>query len=383
MDKTKGMIFPGERIGIIGGGQLGRMMALSAKRMGYFVTVLDPDADSPCAQVADHKIVADYNDAAALGRLADICRVVTYEFENIDVKAVEALELNNYLVRPSSRLLKLKQNRLFEKETLKQMRIPVPEFRKVASEEDLDQAAESIGFPAVLKTTYGGYDGKGQGIVNDASEAYEFFKKLGSPLLIWEKKVPFVKELGIVAARNSGGEFTAYPVTENIHSFNILNKTIAPADIPKDVKFKAMRIARRVAEAFDLIGVFCVEFFLLENGNLLINEIAPRPHNSGHYTIEASLTSQFEQHIRAICGLPLGSAVLRSPAVMVNILGNNKGNNLKGLEKLLDLPGVSLHMYGKKNNGPRRKMGHFTVLENQAKTAIRVANSAAKMLRWD
>ena len=382
MIEKKDIIFPGERIGIIGGGQLGRMMAFAAKRMGYFVTVLDPDPDSPCAQVADRQITAGYDDAKALDLLANTCQVITYEFENINAQAVEFLELKKHLVRPSSRLLRLKQNRLFEKENLKKIGIHVPKFQKAGSRKELHQAAEEIGFPAVLKTTSGGYDGKGQSVVNNTKEAVEFFKKMGCPLLIWEKKIQFVKELGIVAARNAKGEFTTYPVSENIHSSNILDKTIVPADIPEDVQFKAANTAKKVAEHFNFIGVFCLEFFLLKNGSLLVNEIAPRPHNSGHYTIEASLTSQFEQHIRSICGLPLGSTALRSPAVMVNILGDNGENNLKGIEKLLEYPGVFLHMYGKKENALRRKMGHFTVLKKRVEIANKVADSITKILRW-
>ena len=376
------IIYPGQRIGIIGGGQLGRMMAFAAKRMGYYVTVLDPDPNSPCAQVVDQKITAEYDDVKALNTLAKSCRVITYEFENINLKAIRILEKKKHLVRPSSYFLELKQNRIFEKNNLTKLGIAVPPYEQIVTQKDLHRAGESIGFPAVLKTAYGGYDGKGQAVVASLQEAQQAFKKFNQQVLIWEKKVAFVSELSVVAARSSGGAFAVYPVSQTHHEANILNKTITPAKVSPNVKNKAIAIARKVAEHFNYTGVFCIEFFLLEDGKLLVNEIAPRPHNSGHYTIESAETSQFEQHIRAICGLPLGAITLRSPAVMINILGDGAGKHLKGIEKVLKVPGLYLHLYGKEKSGPRRKMGHFTVLRDSVDEAVAVALSAKKNLKW-
>ncbi len=376
------LIFPRQRIGIIGGGQLGRMMAFAAKRMGYFVTVLDPDPNSPCAQVVDQKITAEYNDIKALRSLAKSCKVITYEFENIDLKAMKALEGEKYLVRPSSYFLELKQSRIFEKNNLTKIGIPVPAYQKIETQKDIKRASKSIGYPSVLKTVFGGYDGKGQAVVTTLQEANQVFKKFDQQVLIWEKKVRFVKELSIVAARSPKGAFAVYPVSETYHALNILNKTITPANVAQHVQNKAIDIARSVADHFNYIGVFCVEFFLLEDGRLLVNEIAPRPHNSGHYTIESADISQFEQHIRAICGLPLGSTMLRSPTVMMNILGDGRGRHLEGIDKLLEIQGLYLHLYGKEQSGPRRKIGHFTVLRDSVDEAVAVALSAKEKLRW-
>lgn len=376
------VILPGKRIGIIGGGQLGRMMAFAAQRMGYFVTVLDPDPNSPCAQVVDQKITTDYDDIKALKCLAQSCQVITYEFENIDLEAIKALEQEEYLVRPSSYFLKLKQNRIFEKDNLVKIGVPVPAFQSIETQQDLNQAGKSIGFPAVLKTVYGGYDGKGQVVIATPQEAVHAFEKLDRQVLIWEKKVIFAKELSIVAARSPEGAFAVYPISETYHASNILNKTITPANVPQHIQNKAIDIARSVADHFNYIGVFCIEFFFLEDGSLLVNEMAPRPHNSGHYTIEASVTSQFEQHIRAICGLPLGSTSLRSPAVMMNILGDIRGKYLRGTDKLLEVPGLYLHLYGKEESVPKRKIGHFTILRDSVDEAVKDAISAKENLRW-
>lgn len=376
------IIYPGQRIGIIGGGQLGRMMAFAAKRMGYLVTVLDPDPNSPCAQVVDQKITAEYDDIKALNSLAKSCNVITYEFENIDLKAIRMLEKKGHLVRPSSYFLELKQNRIFEKSNLVKLGIAVPPYEQIKTQEDLCRVSKSIGFPAVLKTAYGGYDGKGQAVVTSLREAQQAFKKFNQQVLIWEKKIAFVSELSVVAARSFDGSFAVYPVSQTHHEANILNKTITPAQVSQNVKNKAVDIAKNVANHFKYTGVFCIEFFLLEGGKLLVNEMAPRPHNSGHYTIESAWTSQFEQHIRAVCGLPLGKTTLRSPAVMINILGDGSGKHLEGIEKVLEVPGLYLHLYGKEKSGHRRKMGHFTVLRDSVNEAVTVALFAKKSLKW-
>ncbi len=383
VDRKRQSLEVGGKIGILGGGQLGRMLALAARQMGYRIFFLDPSPDAPCSSVADKKIVANYNDIPAVLKLGSKCDVVTYEFENIDVQAVIALEEAGYQVYPSSNVLKTTQHRILEKEFVCSIGIKTAPFYPIYTAIDLEKAAHQVGFPALLKTVYGGYDGKGQVKIINLEQAQQVFHSLNNRTLIWEKIINFTKELAIICVRDQLGQTVTYPVTENVHVDNILDTTIVPARISSKVASQATEIAKKIALHLNIVGVFCVEMFLLENDEILVNEIAPRPHNSGHYTIDACMSSQFEQQLRAICGLPLGSPkMLTNSAVMVNILGDHKGDRFFGTTEILANPNVCLHLYGKKKAKPKRKMGHFTVLSDDIKTALDIAEETRKKLSW-
>lgn len=395
-------ILPGSTIGILGGGQLGRMSTFKAKQMGYRVITLDPSPASACGQVADEQIVAGYTDEAALLTLGQTCDVITYEFENVSASALKILSNLDKPVFPLGHNLKISQNRLTEKTFIRGLGLNTADFLAVNSQKDLETAAAQIGFPAILKTCTGGYDGKGQFVLSTYDEALQAFesiinqikqtqKEKGSDLdneneisanLIWEKKIPFIKELSVICARNQAGEDTSYPVTENIHVNNILDISIAPARVSAKGHQAAQHVAQTIARGLDLVGVCGVELFLLADDSILVNEIAPRPHNSGHYTIEACPCSQFEQHIRAICNLPLGSTRLIANAVMVNIMGTGTGDTLIGLDKALQNPQIHLHLYGKGQARPNRKMGHLTALADDVEQALEMALEARKKIRW-
>lgn len=378
----KKIIPPGSTIGMLGGGQLGRMFAFAAKRLGYRVITLDPTPNSPMGQVCDEQIVGELDDMDSVLELGGKSDVITYEFEHIGFDCVEALEAKGKIVRPSSHVLKITQHRLLEKECVIHAGVNVADYEKVENAAEFDTAVSKIGFPAVIKTVHGGYDGKGQAIVKDRATALKAFNSFKGKTLVWERKIPFVKELSVMCVRDLEGNVVSYPVTENIHINNILDITIAPARVSKKVEKDAKAIAENIAVQLDIVGTFCVEMFLLANNNILVNEIAPRPHNSGHYTIEACVTSQFEQQLRAITGLPLGSTELRSPAVMVNLLGDGKGNKLSGVDKILADPRIHFHLYGKQEAKARRKMGHFTVLDKNVEEALTTAYNARKKLKW-
>lgn len=376
-------VLPGSTIGILGGGQLGRMLALAARRLGYYVVTLDPTPNSPCGQVADEQIMAKFEDVTAALLLAEKTDVITYEFENIPAEVVAAIEARGKPIFPSSEFLKVSQNRVSEKEFFKRIGVPVVDYHAVSSEKDLEDAAVRIGFPAVLKTASGGYDGKGQAIVDNLDQARAVFKEMQGTQLVWEKKIPFLKEISVICARNSGGEIVSYPVSENVHVHNILHTAVVPAKIPVESAKAARDIAERVAVSMKVVGVFCVEMFLMDDGSVYANEIAPRPHNSGHYSIDACVCSQFEQQLRAICGLPLGSTKMVFPAAaMANILGEGKGNTLSGVEEVLKNPDLRLHLYGKSEARAKRKMGHLTSLANDADAALSLVVAEKKKLAW-
>lgn len=372
-----------QTIGVIGGGQLGRMLALDAKRMGYYVIVLDPAPHSPCGQVADEQIVAKYDDREAMRQLGERTDVVTYEFENIDISSVKYLEREGFNVSPSSDVLRITQDRLLEKGFLRDAGVPVGDFAPVERIDDIAIAAKAVGFPAVLKTVRGGYDGKGQWLCDSATPAKSAFAAAKGQPLIFERYIPFIKELSVIAARNAHDEIVTYPVAENVHDAGILTTSIVPARVSEDTQRRAQAIARIVAQQLKIVGVFCVELFLLHEGELMVNEIAPRPHNSGHYSMDAMPCSQYEQHIRAICGLPLAPPEMLRSAAMMNILGSGQGNRLGGVDELLKESSVVLHMYGKKHAVERRKMGHFTVLDNDIETAITKARAGHAKLFWE
>ncbi|MBT9131544.1 5-(carboxyamino)imidazole ribonucleotide synthase [candidate division NPL-UPA2 bacterium Unc8] len=379
-------IYPKATIGIFGGGQLGRMLAQAAKKIGYNIITLDPIPNSPCAQIADEQIVAAFDDYGAAERLAEQSDVLTYEFENVNADIIEHLEKKGNTVFPSSTVLRITQNRIKEKEFLKKIGISVTDFRAIVRRSHLEEAKEELGLPAMLKTATGGYDGKGQILLNTEEDILDVPQDLFLKELIWERYVPFIKEISVICARGASNELITFPVSENVHRDNILYTSTVPARIPAEVEKKATDIARRISERLEVIGVIGVEMFLCEDGIILVNEIAPRVHNSGHYTIEACYTSQFEQHIRAICGLPLGRTELLSPVAMINILGEGKGQGgdfLVGVEKVLSIPGISLHLYGKERARAGRKMGHLTVLADSVLEAVSRAKKAIEMLSWE
>jgi 5-(carboxyamino)imidazole ribonucleotide synthase len=371
-------------IGVIGGGQLGRMFALDAKRMGYDVITLDPQPRSPCGQIADEQIVAPYDDFDAIERLGARTDVVTYEFENIAIESVRRLETRGYAVAPSSRVLQITQDRIAEKTFARDCGAPVAEFAEVSTPDGVRSAGERIGYPSVLKTVSGGYDGKGQWRVTDERGALAALAEAGGSRLIFERLIPFEREISVICTRSARGEIVSYPPAENEHDAGILSLSLVPARVSSSIATKAREITEQIARALEIVGTFCVEFFVAE-GDLLVNEIAPRPHNSGHYTIDATRCSQYEQHVRAICGLPLSPPELMRNAIMVNILGTGTGNQLQGVEKLLKDPSIVLHVYGKRHAPNRRKMGHFTMLIDGPITDrdIARAKEARALLHWE
>jgi 5-(carboxyamino)imidazole ribonucleotide synthase len=369
-------------IGILGGGQLGRMLTLEAKRMGYRVVVLEPLTNSPAGQIADEQLVAPYDDLRYIGELGARSDVVTYEFENIPLAAIQALEADCRLVRPSGAVLRITQERLLEKQFVRDCGIATVDFAPVGDVDDLPGAIGRIGCPAVLKTTMGGYDGKGQWLVHDAAQAREAVAAARGRPLIYEAFSPFDKELSIICARNAAGEIITFPVAENSHDRGVLATTIVPARIEPRIAEAVRRSAETIAAKLDIVGAFAIEYFLAGD-RLLVNEIAPRVHNTGHYSLDAMTISQYEAHVRAICDLPLVPPRMLVPAVvMVNILGGGNGDQLGGVTELLRDPDVSLHLYGKAHAALRRKMGHFTVLGSDADDALRKAEVGRRTLHW-
>jgi 5-(carboxyamino)imidazole ribonucleotide synthase len=377
-DKTR------QKIGIIGGGQLGKMMILEAKKMGFYVTILDPTKKCPADSIADEHLVADFDDRAAIRKLAAKSDLLTYEFEHIGVEVLKELENEGYKIYPTARSLEIIQNKYHQKTVLKQEKIAVPEFIKITNPADIKEAAQDFAYPLMLKSCTGGYDGKGNALIDSQVEVESAFQELraGKTPLMVEKFIPFKKEISIIAARGLTGEMKVYPAGENEHRDNILYETKVPAEISAELESEAEELAREVLEVFSGVGIFCVEMFVTEDDQLLINEIAPRPHNSGHYTIEGCVTSQFEQHVRAITGLPLGDSTLVRPSVMRNILGSGeKGKaQIVGLEPALAVAGVKVHIYQKTISRPGRKMGHLTVTADSLELAAERALEASQLI---
>ncbi|MEO6834918.1 MAG: 5-(carboxyamino)imidazole ribonucleotide synthase [Candidatus Tumulicola sp.] len=373
-----------QTIGVIGGGQLGRMFALDAKRMGYDVITLDPQERSPTGQVADEQIVAAYDDIAAIEELGRRSDVITYEFENVAIGSVEHLERLAHRVAPSSAVLYVTQDRILEKRFVRACGISTTAFEPVERFEDLAKAAATVGFPAVVKTVRGGYDGKGQWRAATLDQAQTVFSEANGAALIFERYVPFACELSVVATRSAKDDVVTYPLAENAHDRGILAMTLAPARTSEDVAARARAQAAKIGRRLGIVGTYCVEFFLTAQDELLVNEIAPRPHNSGHFTIDVTPCSQYEQHVRAICDLPLSPPRMLSNAIMMNVLGDGNGDRLTGIPELLSDPSIVLHLYGKKHAIARRKMGHFTMLVDGSidDRAIAKAKSALQKLRW-
>jgi 5-(carboxyamino)imidazole ribonucleotide synthase len=370
-----------KKVGIIGGGQLGKMMINEAAKLGIFTIILDPSEDCPAATLANDNIIASFDDKEALKELAKRVDVITCEFEHISTEALQELEDAGYVVYPKAKSLRIIQNKYNQKIELKNNNIPLGDFLKVDSTESIKEAAKEFGYPIMLKSALGGYDGKGNSLIRTVDEvemAYNELRGDKNPLFV-EKFIPFIKEISVLCCITKEGQTTVYPVAENVHRDSILFETTVPAAISKSVEEKAMDVAKAVCKVFETAGMFCIEMFLTESDEILVNEVAPRPHNSGHYTIEGCVTSQFENHIRAMVGLPLGSTELLRPTVMRNLLGETGyvGDTLvEGTYDALSIEGVSLHIYGKKETKPQRKMGHITVVAQTVEEAKEKASKA-------
>lgn len=374
--------FISKKVGIIGGGQLGKMMVNEASKMGIYTVVLDPCEDCPAGYLANDKIVASFDDKMALKELAKRVDVLTCEFEHISTEALKDLEDDGFVVYPKAASLGIIQNKYNQKIVLQKHSIPVGDFLMIHDIESIEGAIEKFGYPVMLKSALGGYDGKGNSLIKckeDIEKAFEELKGHLIPVYV-EKYIPFIKEISVLCCRGIAGEIVVYPVAENIHKDSILFESSVPASINQEHEEKAMSIAKDVCKIFETVGMFCVEMFLTEAGEILVNEVAPRPHNSGHYTIEGCITSQFENHIRAIVGLPLGKTDLLRPTVMRNILGVKECEGkplVMGAYEALSIEGVSLHIYGKKETKAQRKMGHLTVVAQTLDEAKERAEKAS------
>jgi 5-(carboxyamino)imidazole ribonucleotide synthase len=371
---------PGSTIGVLGGGQLGRMFAMAARRLGYRVHTLAPEDDTPTGQIADVEINASYEDVEAVAAFARQVDVVTFEFENVPAAAAAAAEAHA-IVRPNGRALSVAQHRLREKTFLAEHGLPIAPFARIASDADVSAALEGVRCPAVLKSAAFGYDGKGQAPIEKAGDLGAAWQALGRREAVLEAFVDLQCEISVIGARTPGGDWSPFVPIENEHVRHILDVSVAPARVPAPTAALAVDITRRVMEALDYVGLLCVEFFVTRDGRLLVNEIAPRPHNSGHLTFDACRTSQFEQQLRAICGLPLGSTEMLQPAAMANLLGDLwAGGEPRWAAALAD-PDIKLHLYGKSSPRPGRKMGHLTALAHsasQAKARVLQARAALK-----
>jgi 5-(carboxyamino)imidazole ribonucleotide synthase len=373
------VIQPGATLGVLGSGQLGRMFAIAAREMGYRVHVLSPDDDTPTGQVADVEIQADYFDLDRVAEFAQRVDVVTFEFENVPAATTDVCA--RYApVRPSGQVLYISQNREREKTFLRDAGLPVTPFQPVSSLAALEAALEVGGAPAVLKTAAWGYDGKGQVLIRDRREASAAWQELRTDHAVLEKFIDFECELSVVSARGLDKSVLTYGPMLNTHARHILDVSLCPAPLPEPIAREAREIARAVLERLDVIGVLCVEYFLTKAGQLLINETAPRPHNSGHLTIDAHITCQFEQQVRAVCGLPLGSNKQVRPAAMANLLGDLWQAGPLDWSQVCAFPEVKLHLYGKQTPRIGRKMGHLTALADTAAEAERQARAARQSL---
>ena len=368
-------ILPGASIGVLGSGQLGRMFAIAARRMGYRVHTYSPESDTPTGQVADLEVTAPYTDLDRVREFARAVSVVTFEFENVPA-ATAAAAAEHALVRPAGSVLHVVQNRIREKTFLTGAGLPVTRFAAIRSFDELNASVDCIGCPSILKTAGFGYDGKGQARIASRELLHGAWDSIGRAPAVLECVVDFETELSVVAARGADGAFVHYGTVENRHRNQILDVTIAPARLPERVDREAVQMARAVLEKLEVVGVLCVEFFLAKDGRLLINELAPRPHNSGHFSFDACVTSQFEQQLRAVCGLPLGSTEQMRPAAMANLLGDLWSAGEPNWAAACADPDVKLHLYGKLSARPGRKMGHLTALGENAEERVLRARAA-------
>jgi 5-(carboxyamino)imidazole ribonucleotide synthase len=370
-------ILPGSTLGVLGGGQLGRMFCVAARTLGYRVVVLDPDPESPAGRIADEHIKADYLDQAALDLLASRCAAVTTEFENVPAGSLRYLA-NKTRVSPSAEALEIAQNRHREKQFALQAGLQPAPYYFIQAEADIDPAIAAIGVPAILKSATLGYDGKGQAVIHNAAELVSAYAAMGKVACVLEKKIDLALEISVIVARNSRAEAVSYPIAENQHRNGILHLSAVPARIEPALAEQARQQALALAESLDYVGILAVEFFISADGELLFNEMAPRPHNSGHYTKDACVTSQFEQQARMMCALKPGDTRLTSAVVMVNMLGDLWEPDWAAL---LAHPEIKLHLYGKKEARPGRKMGHFNVLASDLEQALAVAQRAFEELQ--
>lgn len=378
--------FLSKRVGIIGGGQLGKMMINEAAKMGIYTVVLDPSKDCPAGKLANELIVANFDDRDALMELGKRVDVLTCEFEHISTDALQYLETKGFTVYPKANILKTIQNKYNQKLELLKHNIPTGEFMKVDNINSIYEAIERYGYPVMLKSALGGYDGKGNSLIRNEEDIQISYDKLDgdkNPLYA-EKFIPFEMEVSVLCCSGTNGDVVVYPVAENIHKDSILFETLVPSRISKEMEEKAMEIAKEVCKIFGSAGILCIEMFVTKKGDILVNEVAPRPHNSGHYTIEGCVTSQFENHIRAVIGLPLGTTDLLRPTVMRNILGD-KGYEgqavVVGAYDTLSIGGTSLHIYGKSETKYQRKMGHLTVVANTLEEARQKAEKASACIK--
>ncbi len=369
-------ILPGSTIGVLGGGQLGRMLCTAARSMGYRMVVFDPDPDSPAGRIANRHICAQYTDHAALDQLAAECDVITTEFENIPADSLRYLAASTP-VCPDADVLEIAQHRVREKRFAQQAGLQPANFAVIENVGDIDAVIERIGAPAILKSATLGYDGKGQMVVDSAQQVHEAFLAMGEVECVLEQKIDIETEISVIVARNAVGDAGCFPPAENVHANGILHTSAVPARVSQDIADQAREQAVALANRLQYVGVLAVEFFISTRGELLFNEMAPRPHNSGHYSQDACATSQFEQQVRMICGLPVGDTRLLSPVVMVNLLGELWDPDWMAI---LQHPQIKLHLYGKKQPRPGRKMGHFNVLAGDVESALQRAHTVFDQL---
>ncbi len=372
-------LLPGSTIGVMGSGQLGRMLAIAARRMGYRIHTFSPDRGTPMGPLVDLEVTAAYDDEAAVTAFAKGIDVLTFEFENIPVESV-AWAARHCEVRPSGKILSICQHRLREKEFLAGAGIALPAFRRITSAQELTTAVGEIGLPAVLKSAAFGYDGKGQRTIRPGDDLEAVWEPYCGTTAVLEAFVPFEREISVLVARGVSGEVVTYPVFENLHANHILDVTLLPARIAPESAARAREVAVAIAEALGLVGLLAVELFLLPDGAILVNELAPRPHNSGHATFDASVTTQFEQQLRAVCGLPLGSTETLRPAAMANLLGDLWANGEPDWAAALAIPEVKLHLYGKKEPRVGRKMGHLVAFGTDVEEAAAKVREARQRL---
>lgn len=376
------MILPGATLGMLGGGQLGRMFTTAAQTMGYKVIVLDPDINSPAGVIADQHICAKYTDEAALETLAQACDAVTTEFENIPAATLAFLE-SKTVVHPSSEALAKTQNRIVEKEFIASLGITVTPFLAIRTEADIDKVADHIQLPGILKIASFGYDGKGQVVCHTLDGVRQAFTSLDQAECVLEQRINIEREVSTVLARSQLGDISNFPIAENVHINGILHSTTVPSVISDEQSQAIIDTADKIAEGLNYVGTMAVEFFISKEGDIIANEIAPRPHNSGHFTLDACETSQFEQQVRMLCNLPPGNCELTSPVVMINLLGDVWGQSEPHWQGLLSTPNNKLHLYGKQEARVGRKMGHFNVLASSTEQAMAIANSSFEQLKAD
>ncbi len=374
------MILPGATLGMLGGGQLGRMFTTAAQTMGYKVIVLDPDTNSPAGMIANQHICAKYDDESALAILAEACDAITTEFENIPAATLAFLE-NKTVVHPSAAALAKTQNRITEKEFISSLGIAVAPFVAIHNESDFNNVEGGITFPAILKLANFGYDGKGQVTCHNLDDVKQAFADLNQAECVLEQRINLEREVSTVLARSQLGDITNFPIAENVHVNGILHSTTVPSVINQVQTQTVMEMADKIAEALDYIGTMAVEFFISKEGDILANEIAPRPHNSGHFTLDACETSQFEQQVRMLCNLPSGNCELTSPVVMINLLGDVWGQTEPHWFELLSIPNNKLHLYGKLEARAGRKMGHFNTLATSTEQATQIADTSFEQLK--